>query len=83
MPIEPGSADSESAGEGESVPMHLLKPIGTFKEVGISWSLESSNIIRYIEIGRITFSDGSTWSASAGSHCRFTPDPIMLIAGRW
>jgi hypothetical protein len=71
MPVESGTGDAD---EGDSVPMHL--------EGGVSWSLESSNVIRSIEISRVTFSDGSTWSASSGSHCRFTPDPVMLVAGR-
>jgi len=79
MPVESGTGDAD---EGDSVPMHLGKAIGTFKEVGVSWSLESSSVIRSIEISRVTFSDGSTWSASSGSHCRFTPGPVMLVAGR-
>jgi len=80
--LMPAGAGSDDAEEGESVPMHLGKAIGTFKEVGVSWSLESSNVIRYLEVSRVTFADGSIWSASAGAHCRFTPDPIMLVAGR-
>jgi len=81
-PVTSGDGGVESGEEDELVPMHLGEAIGTFKDVGISWSLENTNVIRYIEISRVTFSDGSIWSPAAGAHCRFRPDPIMLVAGR-
>jgi hypothetical protein len=35
-----------------------------------------------IELVSLEYADGSTWTPSGADSCRFTPDPLMLIAGR-
>lgn len=34
-----------------------------------------------IELVSLEYADGSTWTPSGAESCRFTPDPLMLIAG--
>jgi hypothetical protein len=34
-----------------------------------------------IELVSLEYADGSTWTPSGADSCRFTPDPLMLIAG--
>ncbi len=72
----------DAGGEPLTTPMHIGRRIATGAEIAVSWDLDQSNPVRYVELTRITFSDGSVWSASGNSRCRFVPDPMMLIAGQ-
>jgi hypothetical protein len=35
-----------------------------------------------IDLDSVTYADGSVWKFSGQAACRFTPDPLMLVAGR-
>ncbi len=44
--------------------------------------LAGFNVLNSIQLGSVTFSDGSTWKMAANSGCLVTPDPLMLIANQ-
>jgi hypothetical protein len=35
-----------------------------------------------IDLDSVTYADGSVWKVAGQAACRFTPDPLMLVAGR-
>jgi hypothetical protein len=35
-----------------------------------------------VDLDSVTYADGSVWKFAGQAACRFTPDPLMLVAGR-
>lgn len=81
---KPGSLllGEDAGGEPLTAPIHVGRQIATGGEIAISWDLDRLNPVRYVELTRVTFSDGLVWAAANKVRCRFVPDPMMLLAGR-
>ena len=83
--IDTGTARMVPLGSGsdhaEAVPLHLTNRIGKDEEVDVRWSAANTNPVAYVDIGKVTYKDGSSW-APAGRTCRYKPNPMMLISSR-
>jgi hypothetical protein len=67
---------------GERLPLHFNMSVQADRDAAASWGLASTHAVAYVEIGKVSYRDGSNWSASNNSTCQFTPSPIMLISSR-
>jgi hypothetical protein len=75
-------AHSRAGEEDEQLTMTLGKRISIGNEISVSWNVASANPVQYVEIRKVTYKDGSIWTALKDYPCQFKPDPIMLISAR-
>jgi hypothetical protein len=55
---------------------------GSGRAVSTNLVLAGFTAVNSIELGSVTYGDGSTWKYSGGTGCRVAPDPLMLIDGQ-
>jgi hypothetical protein len=67
---------------GERLPLHFDMAVKADRKAAASWGVASTQAIAFVDIGRVTYRDGSSWSASKESACQFTPNPMMLVSLR-
>jgi hypothetical protein len=75
-------AHSHAGDEDEQITMTLGKRISIGNEISVSWNVASANPVQYVEIRKVTYQDGSIWTALRDYPCEFKPDPMMLISSR-
>lgn len=73
------SADSSANGEETKI---MSITFGATQQGRVSADLYVSGFtaVNSIELLQVSYRDGHAWRAGAGSVCRVTPDPMMLIA---
>jgi len=52
------------------------------KETAADFAVPGLSAATLVELNSVTYADGSTWKLAAGSACRFTIDPTMLVGER-
>ncbi len=80
QPLIPGS--ETAAKPGERIPLQLVHAVDADREILLVRTVTNRNPVEYIELDKVTFADGSRWTAAKDSACRFTPNLITLIAAQ-
>lgn len=73
---------SENDELGERLPLHIDVAVKADEVAAASWNVASMHAVAYVELNKVTYRDGSSWSSAKGTACQFTPNPLMLISSR-
>ncbi len=67
----PPAARGEAS--GERLPLRLALAVEASKDAAASWSMASTHAVASVEIRKVTYRDGSTWTRAERPGARFRP----------
>ncbi len=71
-----------AAKPGERIPVELIPTAGADRSAMLLRTIANRNAVDYVMLDEVDFADGTRWTAAGHSACRFSPNPVLLIAAQ-
>ncbi len=79
-PLVPGSRPA--AKPGERIPLELAHSVDANGAALLVRTIANRNAVEYVTLDEVDFANGTRWTAAKNTTCRFSPDPVLLIAAQ-